>query len=275
MSHEINKDTKLCMSLASRPGNFGTQFQNFLYRELGLNFVYKAFTTTDLEGAVRGIRALGIRGCAVSMPFKEDVIKFLDEIDPTAGGIKAVNTIVNKDGYLKGYNTDYIAVRELLQKNKIPNSATVALRGSGGMAKAIAHALHELKFKNCTIIARNKKVGQALAKRCGYKWRQEIPVEVFDVLINATPIGMYPNIDELSFPEEMVKVAKFVFDAVANPVETRLIELAKSSGKKTTSGFTVTVIQAREQFQLYTGVTPPAGLVSKAAEFARAYQSKS
>ena len=73
----INKDTRLCMSLAGRPGNFGTRFHNYLYAELGLNFIYKAFTTADLEGAIIGVRALGIRGCAISMPFKEACIEFV------------------------------------------------------------------------------------------------------------------------------------------------------------------------------------------------------
>lgn len=256
------------MSLAGRPGNFGTRFHNFLYRELGLNFLYKAFTTRDLEGAVRGIRALGIRGCAISMPFKEAVIPFLDALDPTAKGIMAVNTIVNDDGRLTGYNTDYIAVRELLQKHKVPTTASVAVRGSGGMAKAIVCALRELGFKNCMILARNAVTGSALAKTYGFESQANIEGN-FDVLINATPVGMHPNPDELSFPEEVVKRAQFVFDAVLNPMETKLIKLAKSLDKKVISGFTITIIQAREQFRLYTGITPPEDVVEKAAEFAR------
>ena len=116
----INKDTQLCMSLAARPGNFGTRFHNFLYRELGLNYIYKAFTTRDLAAAIGGIRALGIRGCAISMPFKEACIEYLDELDPSAKGIMSVNTIVNTDGYLKAYNTDYTAVSELLGSSGIP-----------------------------------------------------------------------------------------------------------------------------------------------------------
>ena len=91
----INKDTQLCMSLSGRPGNFGTTFHNYLYQKLGLNFIYKAFTTTDIESAVKGIRALGIRGCAVSMPFKESCMPFLDEISPSAQAIQSVNTIVS------------------------------------------------------------------------------------------------------------------------------------------------------------------------------------
>ena len=103
------------MSLAARPGNFGTRFHNFLYRELGLNFIYKAFTTRDICSAIGGIRALGIRGCAISMPFKEACIEYLDELDASAKGIMSVNTIVNTDGHLKAYNTDYTAVSKLLR----------------------------------------------------------------------------------------------------------------------------------------------------------------
>ena len=132
----INKDTQLCMSLAARPGNFGTRFHNFLYRELGLNYIYKAFTTRDLDAAIGGVRALGIRGCAISMPFKEACIQYLDELDSSARGIMSVNTIVNSDGYLKGFNTDYTAVLTLIRSAEIPETPRFALRGSGGMAKA-------------------------------------------------------------------------------------------------------------------------------------------
>jgi hypothetical protein len=103
----INKDTKLCMSLASRPGNFGTRLHNFLYAAMDLNYLYKAFTITDLKSAIAGIRALAIRGCAISMPFKEEAMQYLDHIDPSAARIRAVNTIVNDDGVLTGFNTDY------------------------------------------------------------------------------------------------------------------------------------------------------------------------
>ena len=97
MELHIDKDTQLFMSLAARPGNVGTRFHNFLYRELGLNFIYKAFTTRDIGSAIGGIRAFGIRGCAISMPFKEACIEYLDELDASAKGITSVNTIVNTD----------------------------------------------------------------------------------------------------------------------------------------------------------------------------------
>src|ERR1700738_3377724 len=163
MELHIDKNTQLCISLAGRPGNFGTRFHNFLYRELGLNFIYKAFTTRDVGSAIGGVRALGIRGCAISMPFKEACIEYLDELDASAKGIMSVNTIVNTDGYLKAYNTDYTAVSRLIRSSGIPSSAGFALLGSGGMAKAVACALRDAGFTNGLIVARNEATGATLA----------------------------------------------------------------------------------------------------------------
>ncbi len=271
MKPELNKDTQLCMSLAGRPGNFGTRFHNFLYRELGLNFVYKAFTTQDLEGAIRGVRALGIRGCAVSMPFKEDCIEFLDELDPSAAGITSVNTIVNTDGYLKGYNTDYIAVFSLLQSHGVSTDLKFALRGSGGMAKAVACALRDAGFSKGTILARNETTGKALASQYAYAWKSELGEDQPDLLINATPVGMAggAEAEQLAFPEETVRRAACVFDVVALPPETPLIRLARSLGKPVISGTEVIALQAVEQFALYTGQRPAPELVERAAAFAR------
>ena len=146
MKTAIRKTTRLCMSLSARPGNFGTCFQNFLYDALDLDYVYKAFSTTDLAGAVGGIRALAIRGCAVSMPFKEACIPMLDGLHPSAGVLQSVNTIVNDDGVLRGHNTDYLAVRHLLDVHAVPRHLKVAVRGSGGMAKAVTCALRDAGF---------------------------------------------------------------------------------------------------------------------------------
>lgn len=94
----LTKDTTLCISLAARPSNIGTRFHNYLYDELGLDFLYKAFTTTDIAAAIGGVRALGIRGCSVSMPFKQDVLALVDHVEESARAITAVNTIVNDGG---------------------------------------------------------------------------------------------------------------------------------------------------------------------------------
>lgn len=118
MSTTPSRDTVLCISLAGRPGTFGVRFHNHLYQQLGLDYYYKAMTTDDLPAAVAGIRALGIRGCGVSMPYKEACMALVDEIDPSAAAIESVNTLVNIAGRLKAYNTDYLAVRQLLEQHR-------------------------------------------------------------------------------------------------------------------------------------------------------------
>jgi shikimate dehydrogenase len=140
----LNKDMQVCISLSARPSNIGTRFHNFLYDELGLNFLYKGFSTTDLPGAVAGIKALGFRGCSVSMPFKEEIIPFIDNMQPSALAIESVNTVVNDGGVLTAYNTDFEAVASLLRDRDIDSTLRVLVRGSGGMAKAVVAAFARL-----------------------------------------------------------------------------------------------------------------------------------
>lgn len=271
MKPDLNKDTQLCMSLSGRPGNFGTRFHNFLYRELGLNFIYKAFTTRDIAAAVAGIRALGIRGCAVSMPFKEACIPCVDEMDSSASGIQSVNTIVNTDGRLKAYNTDYAAVLSLIRARAVPNDTDFAVRGSGGMAKAVVCALRDAGFRHGIVVARNPETGAALARQYGFEWKQELAGEVPGLLVNVTPIGMADGIEaeQLSFGEEQARAARFIMDVVARPAETPLIRLARTLGKPVITGADIIVLQAVEQFVLYTGVRPPVELIEQAAAFAQ------
>ncbi len=269
MKPPIGRDTRLCMSLAARPGNFGSRFHNRLYERLGLDYVYKAFTTTDLEGAVRGIRALGIRGCAVSMPFKEAVIPLLDALAGSAAAIDSVNTIVNDDGRLTGYNTDYSAVRDLLDRAGVDPALPFALRGSGGMAKAVAAALRDRGHRDGTIVARNEAKGRALADSYGFDWRAEVDGGTA-VLVNATPIGMTGgDEDALAFPPDAIARCAVAFEVVAIPAETPFLRAARERGKITIAGADVAVLQALEQFILYTGARPSDADVAHAAAFAR------
>lgn len=269
----ITKDTKLCMSLAARPGNFGTLFHNYLYNKLELDYIYKAFTTNNLKDAINGIKALGIRGCAVSMPYKEECIQYLDELDVSAGSIKSVNTIVNTDGYLKAYNTDYIAIEKLLKENNVDPSISFVVRGNGGMAKAMLGALHNNGFKHGTVMTRRKEEGIKLASLYGYKHVLDSESMEARLLINATPIGMEGGKEahSLSFSPDMIKKASIIFDVVALPVETPLIKEAMNQDKAVISGADVAVIQSLEQFVLYTGVRPTVEIVKEASDFARNY----
>jgi shikimate dehydrogenase len=272
MSTSPNKDTVLCMSLAGRPGTFGVRFHNHLYEQLGLDYYYKAMTTADLPAAVGGIRALGIRGCGVSMPFKEACIALVDEMDESAAAIQSINTLVNTDGRLKAYNTDYIAIRQLIDRHGLHPDTSFALRGSGGMAKAVASAFRDAGFKRGTLIARNADTGPALARSCGYDWRKELGQLRPQMLINVTPVGMSggPQVNDLAFPREAVEAATTVFDVVALPAQTPLVLLGESLGKQVITGLEVIAIQALEQFVLYTGVRPSDEQVRLATEFARA-----
>lgn len=270
MQMNPNRDTQLCMSLSGRPGNFGLRFHNYLYEQLGLNFYYKAFSSQDLPGAVGGIRALGIRGCGVSMPFKEACIALVDELDPSAAAIQSINTIVNTNGHLKAFNTDYIAIAQLLQTHQVPKDTTFALLGSGGMAKAVASALSDGGYRNGLIVARNERAGQALAKSLGYPWQAELGGQRPQMLINVTPIGMTgPQAEQLAFDAQAIAAADIVFDVVAVPSETPLIVRARAEGKHVITGLEVIAIQALEQFVLYTGVRPTDEQFQKAVEFAR------
>lgn len=268
----LNKDMTLCISLSARPSNNGTRFHNFLYEELGLNWIYKAFAPTDLAQAIAGVRGLGIRGCAISMPYKEDVIALVDRMDSSASAIDSVNTIVNDAGVLTAYNTDYSAIAQLIETGGLDPAASVLLRGSGGMAKATAAAFRDAGFTAVTIVARNETNGRALADLYGFGWSAEVGDATADILVNVTPIGMAGGADEheLSFSEAAVSAASVVFDVVALPAETPLIAAGRAAGRTVITGAEVATLQALEQFVLYTGIRPTTEQVRAAEAFMRA-----
>ncbi|MGN8024653.1 shikimate 5-dehydrogenase [Microbacterium sp. 22242] len=268
----LNKDMTLCISLSARPSNNGTRFHNHLYEALGLNWIYKAFAPTDLAQAIAGVRGLGIRGCAVSMPYKEDVIALVDRMDASATAIDSVNTIVNDDGVLTAYNTDYSAIAQLIAENELDPASPVLLRGSGGMAKATVAAFRDAGFTDLTIVARNEVAGRALADLYGFAWAADLGERTADILVNVTPIGMAGGAEEhaLSFPESAIEAARTVFDVVALPAETPLVQAGVAAGKTVINGASVATLQALEQFVLYTGVRPSDDQVRAAEEFMRA-----
>ncbi|WP_425560086.1 shikimate 5-dehydrogenase [Kineococcus glutinatus] len=267
-----SKDTRLCISLAARPSNLGTRFHNRLYAELGLDFVYKAFTTSDLPAAIAGVRGLGIRGCSVSMPFKEDALALVDVVEHSADVIRSLNTIVNDDGHLSAHNTDYAAVAQLLAEHGVPAGADFAVCGSGGMAKAVVAALRDAGFERGTVVARNEATGRELAERYGYGWAPGLGAARPRLIVNATSVGMAggAGADELPVPGEAVDAAETVFEVVATPAETPLLRRARARGLRTITGVEVQALQAAGQFELYTGVRPTPEQVRAASEFARA-----
>ena len=257
----------LCISVAEKPGKFGITVHNAGYRALGLNFMYKTFAIDDIRGVITGVRSLGIRGCSVSMPFKEKVIPFLDRLDPLAKKTSAVNTVVNDNGRLIGYNTDVIAVEKSLRPLQIKNDKDIIIFGAGGVSRAILVALKNLKLKNITVANRTTRKGERLAKEFNVnfiQWSKRENVKA-EVLINATSIGMVPNIFSSPISKKKIKNSQIVMDVVVTPPKTKLIKIANKQGKITVDGLKLSLYQAFIQFKLYTGRNPPIQVMQKAA----------
>jgi shikimate dehydrogenase len=276
LTMQLTSDTQICLSLSARPGGFGNRFHNYLYGELKLDFVYRGGATSNLKSAIEGLRGLGIRGCGLSMPYKEQALGLLDEVDPVARRIGAVNTIVNEDvkgaGKLVGYNTDATAVFEILKGRKVGPASRVALAGAGGMARACAYALSKLGCREVTVLARDLSKAKHVAGQYEFKHAELSSPKAgdFDVLINATPIGMTPDPPgRLPFTEEVIRSAKLAVECVATPARTSFVGIARDAGLVLVEGFDITVTQAVEQFRLYTGVVLRPDQTARGAVYAR------
>ena len=255
----INKDTQLCISIAQFPSNFGTTLHNIAFAALNLNFIYKAFATTDLAGAITGVRALGISGCSVSMPFKQAVIPFLDNLDETAQSTGAVNTIVNDGGRLTGYNTDLIGAQIVLASLQPQPHESVLILGAGGAARAILVALRQFGYKRVSVANRDVDKIAALntilpCSTVAWEARAQQPVQL---LINATSVGMTPTAELMPIDADFVQSVRAVMDVVVSPLESRLIACARASGKAVAPGYQMSLEQAAAQFTLYTGRAAP------------------
>ena len=256
----------MCISVAARPGNFGTTVYNAAFKATGLNFLYKAFGVTDIAGAIAGVRALGIRGCSVSMPFKESVMAYLDKVDEAASMIGAVNTVVNTDGILAGYNTDAYGAQKALECIEGLVAKKVMLLGSGGAAKAILHALRNLEVEDVVIVNWTHQKADMLAQKTGYRaapWNERSRIDA-GVLVNATPIGMHPDVEQCPVDKQTIGRSSVVMDVIVSPMESLLVRLAKRMGKTIVPGYKMSLFQAAMQFQLYTGVEPPLDVMETA-----------
>jgi shikimate dehydrogenase len=262
----VDKDTQICISVASRPGNFGTTVHNAAFQALGLNFIYKSFGIDNIAGAVTGVRALSLRGCGVSMPFKESVIPYLDALNEDTASIGAVNTVVNTDGVLTGYNTDAYGVQKALEGVKDMACKKVMVLGAGGVAKAILYALRSGGVADVTIVNRSPEKANTLALKMGYRsapWGERSRIDA-EVLINATPIGMRPDVEQSPVDEQTIDRCSVLMDAVISPTETLLVQTARRMGKTIVPGSKMSLFQAAMQFKLYTGVEPPLDIMETA-----------
>jgi shikimate dehydrogenase len=239
---------------------------NAVYQAMGLGFAYVAFGTEDTQGAVGAMRTLGIRGLGVTMPHKERIGAYLDEIDETARAIGAVNTVVNDDGTLIGYNVDWLGAIAAFQEQMVVTGARAAVLGAGGGARAIAYGLVR-EGATVTVFNRGAERGTALAEAVGAEYGGEPEAlsdrQGFDLLAHVTPVGFHQPETTL-VPAGVLRRDMVVFDAVPVPVQTRLLRDAASRGCRTIPGVRMQLHQAALQFQLYTGVEADLQVMEKA-----------
>ena len=253
--------------------------QNAAFQKAELDYIYVPFKVGrgDLEQAVYGIRALNIRGVNVTIPHKIAIIPFLDELDPLARKIGAVNTIVNEGGSLKGYNTDAAGFLQALQAEKVKTEKKkIVVIGAGGAARSITFALAD-KGSSLTIINRHFEAAQNLADWIFSIFRTKVKsqelneenlrfdLDETDMVINATSIGMVPQIDETPIPGRLLRPGLIVFDIIYNPLKTRLLSEAEKQGARVIGGMEMLVQQGAAAFELWSGRKAPLEQMRSAA----------
>lgn len=279
-NRNLTGKTKLC-GLIGDPveHTMSPAMHNVAFAKMGLDFVYVPFRVKpeDLTQAVAGMKALNIRGLNVTIPHKVAIISLLDELDPLAEKIGAVNTVVNDSGILQGFNTDAIGFLEaLMQRGAEPKGKKVVVLGAGGAGRAASFVLAE-RGAQLLILNRRQELGWAeeLAEQLTQAFGKEVrAMELTDgnlaqalegayILVNATSVGMTPNTDETPVGADLLKPSLVVFDVVYNPVKTKLMRQAEQIGAQTVSGLEMLVWQGALAFELWTGAKPPVELMRK------------
>jgi shikimate dehydrogenase len=257
----INAGTRICCLIGDPvEKSLSPLLHNAGYRALGINYAYVPFRVRDIKPAIEGIRGLGIRGVSVTIPHKVRAMEYIDKIDPLADEISAVNTIVNDGGVLTGYNTDGAGAIKALEGVTRLEGKKAVLIGGGGAALAIAAAL---KTKGVRLVVLNRTGDKAarLAARVGAEVSGDLnrlaEIAAADILINATPVGMWPDTEQSIIPKERLHKKLTVFDIVYNPIETRLLTEARERGCAVVYGHRMLLYQAAGQFELFTGLKAP------------------
>lgn len=238
---------------------------NSAFSHTGYNGIYLALRVKDIAPAISGIKALNIKGASITIPHKVAVMEFLDQIDEKALKIGAVNTVIIRQDLLIGYNSDCTgAIKALSEKTGITGK-DVAIIGAGGAARAIGFGIVS-EGGNVTVLNRSIKHGEQLAKdlRSDYRPLAEFKKVRCQILINTTPVGMFPDIEAMPVQKKDIKKEMVVMDIVYNPLKTRLLKEAEDIGCITIDGVSMFVYQGAYQFQLWTGIKAPVDIMKKA-----------
>ncbi len=285
MKDSFHANTKI-IGLLGHPikHSYSPFVQNVAFEFEKIDYIYLAFDVppANLKSALNGVLALGMKGLNVTLPHKEKIIQYLDELSEEATTIGAVNTIVNDQGKLIGYNTDVTGLIETLLpfKEQISGS-TVTVLGAGGGARAAIYALiRHFKPEQINLINRTVQRADSIQnyfstkmRYHGFKTMDLFPPDIVDTLrnstliINATSIGMFPDIDDtITDLTESFSSSQIVFDLVYNPAKTKFLKIAEAQGATTLGGLKMLVSQAAKSFELWTGVKMPIDKISKSIE---------
>lgn len=249
--------------------------QNAAFRESGIDAVYLAFEPSSIREAVSAMKAIGIRGASVTIPFKMEVLGLCDAVDPLASEIGSVNTLLNTGGTITGYNTDgYGAVRALENGGVSIAGSRCLVIGNGGSARAIAFAL-QAAGAGVIIAGRNRSRIEALAgdlaktspaaRSVLIGELDQTLMESVDIVINTTPVGMAPDTASTPIDTGLLTARHAVFDIVYMPHVTGLLAAAREKGCTAVHGIDMLVFQGARQFEIWTGRPAPVELMARAA----------
>jgi len=248
---------------------------NAAFKALGLDAEYKLAPVEpgQLGAFIEKLREGDVLGANVTIPHKVEVMRHLDQVDETANAIGAVNTVVNRDGRLTGYNTDATGgVKALTEEYGGLNGRNVTILGAGGASRAITYQISRV---DCRVTVLNRSVEKArklvddlrptASAELRYGGLNQLPGVIVgtDALINTTPVGMSPKTSDSPVPEELLHDGLFIYDVIYNPIKTKLLKDAEAKGARTLSGVKMLVYQGAEAFRMWTGVEPPLDLMQR------------
>ncbi|NOY70093.1 MAG: shikimate dehydrogenase [Deltaproteobacteria bacterium] len=275
----IDCNTQVCAVIGNPIAHsLSPAIHNAAYEFLDLNFVYVACPVEDVKGALAGMRAIkNFRGMSVTIPHKIEVMKYVDEIAAVDRNIGSINTVVHEQDKLIGLGTDGMGALKALVDNGVAiDGKNILMLGAGGVARAIAFTLAlNTRLKELSLIDINEnqlqelttdlKAGTDAVIKSGGVSENTLSTEMekADLIINCTPIGMHPNVDASLIPPGLFRPEQVVFDVVYTPLETKLLAEAKSCGLKTIPGVEMFINQAALQFEHFTGVDAPVGVMRR------------
>ena len=244
--------------------------QNAAFHSLGIDAVYAAFQVSPrrLKAGIGGLRALGVKGFNITLPHKMKVLRYLDEIESSASAIGSVNTVVNTEGKLRGYNTDGTgAVDALVNAGAAPKGKAVLMFGAGGAGRAIAYALAQ-QASSLNVINRSATKAKDLVTWLRRKFSIDVTyatvsskllpalVKKADIVVNASSMGMH-GVTDPPVEAAWLRPNQWVFDIVYKPLQTRLLEIADKAGAKRVNGLDMLLNQGACSFELWNGKKAP------------------